>query len=139
MSGEAFDRPAARMLEEAGLRKARRAAVGEDLVESLVARAEGELDACRPLVEGRAHWIAGRVLVRPAAGDTARLTWAYRGEARELVLDAEAAAAAARTIGALARGVEGRPFSELSAELSGLCSLGPESIRELRESGLAVV
>ncbi len=139
MSGEALDRPAARLLEEAGLRRARRAAVGEDLIESLVARAEGELDALRPLVDGRAHWIAGRPLVRPVEGDTARLAWTYRGGARELVLGASAAAAAAGIIGALARGIEGRPFAELSAELSGLCSLGPESIRELRDSGLAVV
>jgi hypothetical protein len=144
MSGEGLERlaagRAARQLEEAGLRRARRGASdvagpSVDLVESLVARAEIELAASRPRREGRAHWIAGTPAARIIDGDRARLAWAYRGQLRELLLPRESALSAAAAISALARTAEGAPFAELKKALG----LMPESHSELRAAGLVVV
>jgi radical SAM superfamily enzyme YgiQ (UPF0313 family) len=152
MSGEGLERlaagRAARQLEEAGLRRARRGASdvagpSVDLVESLVARAEIELAASRPRREGRAHWIAGMPVLRAIDGRRSRLTWTYRGEARELTLPREAAPSVASTICALARESAGQPYADLAAILAAILAtelgLMPESLSELRASGLVVV
>jgi radical SAM superfamily enzyme YgiQ (UPF0313 family) len=148
MSGESLERlaagGAARQLEEAGLRRTRRGASdasgpSADLVEGLVARAEGELDSSRPRREGRAHWVAGTPALRAIDGRRARLTWTYRGEARELPLPRETAPSVASTISALARESEGRPYADLAATLATDLGLKPEELSELRSSGLLVV
>jgi hypothetical protein len=152
MSGEGLERlaagRAARQLEEAGLRRGRRDASdasrpSADLVERLVARAEGELDSSRPRREGQAHWVAGMPVLRAVDGRRSRLTWTYRGEARELTLPREAAPSVASTISALARESEGRPYADLSAILAAILAteldMMPESLSELRTSGLVVV
>jgi hypothetical protein len=148
MCGEGLERGssggAERQLQEAGLPRARHRAeaVAEsaaDLVESLVSRAEAELDAARPHREGRAHWVAGLPAVRPLVGGQARLTWTYRGETRELLLATQAADAVADALASLSLAGEGRPFADFAGFLTGELNLKPESISELRASGLVVV
>jgi hypothetical protein len=152
MSGEGLERlaagRAARQLEEAGLRRGRRDASdasrpSADLVERLVARAEDELDSSRPRREGQAHWVAGIPVLRAVDGRRSRLTWTYRGETRELTLPRVAAPSVASTISALARQSEGRPYADLAATLAAILApelgLIPESLSELRASGLVVV
>jgi radical SAM superfamily enzyme YgiQ (UPF0313 family) len=140
MVGEALGSPAAASLREAGLKSARESgAIAPALVERLVARAEAELDEARPGLEGRAQWIAGEPLYRPSQGGLDRLTWAYRGELRELLLPQGSGDAAARILVRLAGEPDGRPFSELAAELAREGSMGQEAMAELRGSGLVVV
>jgi hypothetical protein len=139
MSGEGIgpgDRGAGRQLDEAGLRGAgREGSVGVHLVEGLLARAEAGLDAARAALGGRAHWVAGVPECRPREGKLSRLTWTYRGEARELSLPPASAEAAALALSALARGPEGLPLAELKSALA----LPAASFAELRESGLVAV
>ena len=144
MSGEGLERGAsggaARQLAEAGLRPTRRgksagAEPSADLVEGLVERAEAELEASRPLREGRSQWVAGLPVVMPLGGAQARLVWTYRGEARELRLGAVAAKSAAETLTSLTRANAGLPYTDLAARLN----LAPEALSELRSSGLVVV
>ncbi len=110
-----------------------------DLVEGLIKKAEEELGRSRLGREGRAHWIAGLPAARPLDGDRSRLAWTYRGEARELVLPRRAAARAAKLLGALAGEPGGAGYPVLAEELSADGALDPESISELRSSGLVVI
>jgi len=141
MEGEGLDEAAGASLERAGLRGAARCgAIPPDLVESLIARAEAELDAPREGGAGRAHWIAGLPFVLeggdagPPSAD-ARLSWAYRGETRTLALPAGRAAA----VGAALRALAGDPAGEAFGELAARLALPPDSLSELRSSGLVVV
>jgi hypothetical protein len=151
MSGEGLEGGgAAGQLEAAGLpRLSRTGASGAPRsaapaalpasVETLLARAEEELDATRPNPRGRAQWIAGLPAARPSGGGAARLAWTYRGELRELRLSKEAATAAALSLGALAGRAEGQPYQGLEAELLAILGGSREALGELRESGLVVV
>jgi hypothetical protein len=129
-----FDGPLAATLERwmagEGLEGA-----GDGRIEGLVARAEAELDAARPGRDGRAHWIAGIPVARSLGGKAGRLAWTYRGEARELLLPARAAGAAAELLAGLARDPEGADLSQLAAALS----LPDGALAELRLSGLVVL
>jgi radical SAM superfamily enzyme YgiQ (UPF0313 family) len=140
MSGEGLERGAALALEEAGLRGARRgASAARDLVESLIAKAEAQLDAARTGREGAARWIAGLPLVRPADAKTSRLAWTYRGEARELLLPRDAADQAAAALASLARDSGGTSFAALAASLVDGLGLNAEALGTLRSSGLVVI
>jgi len=103
------------------------------LVETLIARAETELDAERSGNEGRARWIAGMPLLRPESGESVRVLWAYRGEVASTPLDLPAARRLVEGIQALA-GEEGAlTLGELRPRLA----LPEEAFRELRAAGLA--
>ena len=103
------------------------------LVETLIARAETELDAERSGNEGRARWIAGTPLLRPESGESVRVLWAYRGEVASTPLDLPAARRLVEGIQALA-GEEGAlTLGELRPRLA----LPEEAFRELRAAGLA--
>ena len=139
MSGEGLDVPAARRLEDAGLKRARAPRTGSDLAERLVARAEAELEATRPSRRGRAHWIAGLPSARPLDTTRSRLVWLYRGEAMELALPRAAAESAAALLATLARESGGWAIGELEANLLPHLGVGRDAMDELRVSGLVVV
>jgi hypothetical protein len=149
MQGEGLERDARRgaerQLEKAGLKRRPRGSpdrpdeVPVGLVESLIAKAEAELDESRSGRAGQAHWLAGLPAARRLDGPRSRLAWTYRGEGRELVLAGAAATEAARVLAELAASSDGAPFAELESRLAGELSLGPESIDELRSSGLVVI
>ena len=149
MQGEGLERDArrsaARQLEKAGLKRQPRGSPdGRDeadagLVEGLIAKAEAELDESRLGRDGQAHWLAGLPAARPLDGHRSRLAWTYRGEGRELILAKAAATETASVLAGLAASSDGAPFAELEARLSGEMRLGPESIGELRSSGLVVI
>ena len=144
-----FDGPLAAELEAwmngEGLEKvvsrsgSRRTGLAPDLVESLIEKAESDLDGARLGREGRAHWVAGLPAARAVDATRSRLAWTYRGEARELVLPRGAADRAAARLGALASARDGVASTDMVAELSALEGMGPDVIDELRSSGLVVV
>ncbi len=144
MSGRGLERGARPSLEEAGLPtirggRGRSASPRETLVEELADAADAGLEAARAGLgdSGRAHWIAGLPLARVDGSGSARLAWAYRGEARELVLPpGRPADGVVRVLTALARDPEGRPFAELTTELER--EIGRKLLVELRSSGLVI-
>jgi radical SAM superfamily enzyme YgiQ (UPF0313 family) len=124
---------AARDLEEAGLRGAGRgASVSRDLVETLIARAEAELDAAGIEDGGRARWLAGRPILRAGGGGVARVSWAYRGESFSIEIDASDARRLIEAIEALADEAGAPTLREFRSRLS----LPETAFRELRGAGL---
>ena len=137
MRAEDLETPAAESLRRSGLSRARgSSAIWPSLIEGLVERAEAEIDSGRERVEGRAQWIAGALASQAAGGGFDRLSWAYRGEMRELRLPTGSGPEAKRILSAIAG--EGRPMGELAQELA-LSSVGPAELECLRGSGLVVV
>jgi radical SAM superfamily enzyme YgiQ (UPF0313 family) len=133
MAGEALERPAERTLAEAGLPRVGRCAIGRELVESLVAEAERELENSRAARSGQAHWIAGAP-VTSGEGDEERVTWVYRGEHKYITVRDNRSGLIAKTLRDLAGKPAGRPYQEVEGELD----LGRMEIAELRSSGLVV-
>lgn len=140
MEGEELERPASDWFEQAGRAgghggakrrggapdrarresPARATSTPEGLVESLIARAELELEAASLGGAATVHWLAGAPLLRPIRGgpgapDMAVLTWAYRGGMEELILardEAERLNSAIRTLSAKPRGQSLSAFVE---------------------------
>jgi radical SAM superfamily enzyme YgiQ (UPF0313 family) len=129
MSGEGLERPAARSLEEAGLRAAGRGvSVPPGLIEGLLSNAARE-EAGK---EGRAHWIAGKPVLRLSGRGAARLSWAYRGESVSLELGEADARILADALEALSD-ESGAPSLE---DFRSRLKLSDEDFRELRTAGL---
>jgi hypothetical protein len=141
MSGEWLDRAAPLALEESGLRSARRGfTVSSGLIESLVSRAEASLAEAKAAVAAggmRAHWIAGKPILRASLVGAARVSWAYRGETVELERDAAGARRLVEAIDMLASSDGGESLVDFSAG-SDIEAGSPEMLC-LRESGLVVV
>ncbi len=132
LEGKSLERPAARSL---GMPPS---SVAQGLIESLIAKAESELDAARrrpPRAEAaRAYWIAGRPRI-DVRGEHAELRWAYRGELVRRTLRTEEARSLHAAIEA-ASGPEGEAIGEFIAKAR-LDPAGP-TFAEIRNAGLVI-
>ena len=137
MDGEELERPAASWFKSAG-RKGQRSAIPGDHVETMIARAENELDsvAPQPRPGQTAYWVAGLPLVEQPEkpGFPARLSWMCRGEAQAVNLPEPAAGSLARAIEALSRSPAGLPFGALAVQ----AGQGASFLADLRGVGLVV-
>ena len=137
MAGSELERPAIEWLDEARSRGEAGSSVPPDLVESLIARSEAELDARGIRAEDRVHWIAGLPVLHAPGGaartSAAELVWAYRGELERLVLPAEAAERLNAALLGLIRSDAGQRFS-VFAEAIG--SDAPSVVPRLAQAGL---
>ncbi|MDP2790734.1 MAG: radical SAM protein [Rectinemataceae bacterium] len=113
-----------------------KASIPADRVEFLIAKAEEALDDEAPSPKGRAHWIAGRPMVKHVAYSPASLNWVYRGERCSIELPLVARAeAVAILLSSPEHSRSGMPYAELEARLG----LPASAMTELLSSGLVVV
>lgn len=142
MEGERLEESAYAALEGPGGRRTEgragrasppRGAIQPGLVESLIARAEAELEAEPPLPGSRAYWTGGAPSLSRGAKGKARLAWAHRGEMESVEAPPEAAARLHAALAELAERPEGLPGE------GWIAALGPEAppfLLRLRGAGL---
>jgi len=131
MEGNGLDTPVSQWFGK----KAPHTSLAPDMVESLIAKAEQELDRTIPQPASEAHWIAGTPILKPLAGGRATLVWAYRGEVQSLELPQQKARSVGETLSSAALGVDGVPYASLAADLA----LPPDAMSTLRATGLVLV
>lgn len=116
-------------------KKAPHTSLVPDMVESLIAKAEQELDRMVPQPASEAHWIAGTPMLKSLAGGRAALVWAYRGEVQSLELSQQKAQSVGEILSSAALDADGVPYASLEADLA----LPPDAMSTLCATGLVVV
>lgn len=135
MAGNELDLPAPALLARLGLQRPPRATIAPGLLEALIDRAEGELDAWKPEPTRRARWVGGLPRLSPGGtGKKTRLAWVFRGETVELRLEPEGARRLASALASLASGAGETSYGDF-LEAAGLKADSPEA-RALRGAGL---